>query len=136
MHQFKKGQIVYVSDGNQEFYLLRHFASYKHSDAYPYKTSYDYQKAIKGIGCLSFRYCLSVEDYQKKVNQPKDKDLVWAWDNAYRCARDALFYDAENKRTFNRMQNIRGGDVYDNYEVIPRDQWPEWAIEAYEYLED
>lgn len=135
MKQFKKGQVVYASD-DQESYALHHFAGYEHSDTYPYKTSYNYQKAIKGVHSASFRYCLSVEDYHKMINEPKDKDLVWAWDNGSYYARSARFYDARDNCTFHPITGNRRGFRHKNYEVIPREQWPQWAIEAYELLKD
>lgn len=137
MSEFKKGQIVYVSNSDTpESYILHHFAGYEPDDAHPYKISHSYQRAIIGLQYGGYKNCLSVEDYHKMINQPKDKDLVWAWDGGRHYARKVGFYDARNNRSFHPLTGNRKGFRYDNYEVIPRDQWPEWAIEAYELLED
>lgn len=136
MEQSKRGQIVYVANDPQGCYILHHFAGYRHDNTYPYCTSYDYQKAIKGEYSNSYKYCLSVEDYHKMINDPKDKDLVWAWDNGVHYTRSARFYDARNNCTFHPLTGNRRGFRHDNYELVPRDQWPQWAIYAHKNLED
>lgn len=72
----------------------------------------------------------------EELNQPKDKDLVWAWYDGYELARVSEFYDAKNKCLFSSSDGCRNGALLDNYEVIHKGQWPEWAHEAFEKLED
>lgn len=69
------------------------------------------------------------------LNKPNDKDLVYCWDDDMTHCRAIRFYDAVANKTFSTEGN-RCAFIYDNYEVIPRNQWPEWAIEAYKTLED
>lgn len=131
MDQFKKGQIVYVSEDGKTW-VVSHFIDFVPSNERKYKTCNSYPCNNEYM----WKYCLSVEDYHNTIYKPKDKDLVWSWDDKILCARTASFYDARNNCTFYPSTGNRKGYSYKNYEVIPRDQWPEWAIEAYEYLED
>ena len=136
MSEFKKGQIVYVSDDGKDWYIS-HYADSGNSEGFPYSISDSYDEALQSKWSSAWRYCLSLEDYQKMINEPQDKDLVWCWDTDYTAyfLRSAAFYDAKHKCVF--VDNgKRGGVDFDNYEVIPREQWPQWAVEAYKHLED
>lgn len=48
---------------------------------------------------------------------PKDKDLVWCWDDHYVSGRIVCFYDALNRRTFGSLGERRGLEG-SHYEVI------------------
>lgn len=127
--EFKKGQIVYVSN-SKEAWFISHFVKYSETCKCLSSPTLDNSTAISG-----WDYCLSIEDYQKMKSQPKDKDLVWAWNDECKTVRVVGFYDAINCRLFD-LGGSREGAMYDSYEVIPKDQWPDWAHEAYKLLED
>ena len=138
MNEFKKGQIVYVSDNGKRWHIS-HYAGENiiTKTKFTHRINPYYERALKGEALSHYEMCLSVEDYQKMLNEPKDKDLVWCWDTDYTAyfLRSAAFYDAKHKCVF--VDNgKRGGVYFDNYEVIPREHWPQWAIEAYKHLED
>ena len=80
---------------------------------------------------------LGIEDSQDKnyVPEPEDKDFVWCWNNEWTHTKTVRFYDAKTRCAFG-VGGIRDGSSYDNYEVIPRDQWPDWAVKAYEGLDE
>ena len=63
-----------------------------------------------------------------------DKELVWAYDFKTGPIRVLGFYDKENDSIFTLLGKRDGEDFtyYEPYE----DEWPEWAKEAYEKLED
>lgn len=142
MSEFERGQLVYVSD-NQNDWHIGHYADshyvYSHiGEEFPYTVSLSYTKALKGDGEVkTWKYCLSVEDYHKMLNEPKDKELVWAWNTSDSTClyRAAYFYDAKDKGVF-KSSGHRGGVAFDNYEVIPIEHWPQWAIEVYKHLEN
>ena len=67
--------------------------------------------------------------------EPQDKELVWCWDNYTHFYRELRFYDSKNNRTFREITGERRGASYDNYEPF-EGEWPDWAKEAYERLED
>ena len=137
MSEFKKGQIVYTSDHGKAWFIS-HYAGVNKTigTEFPHLANVNYDKAIKGEGeGVGFRMCVSVEDYHKMLAQPKDKDLVWAWNGYSASVRVAFFYDGVNGRLY-KGNGQRYSFSFDSYEVIPRDQWPRWAIEAYELLED
>ena len=66
--------------------------------------------------------------------QPKDKELVWAWDDEERCARTLLFYDAKNESAFG-IKGARDDWQYNNYALF-EGEYPQWAKEALVNLED
>ena len=66
---------------------------------------------------------------------PEDKELVWCWDNNAPFCRELRFYDSKNNCTFQAVTGKREGDSYDNYAPY-EGEWPQWAKEAYEMLED
>lgn len=65
---------------------------------------------------------------------PKDKELVWAWDDGYNCSRLLNFYDANNNCLF-CSNGKRGGYEYNHYESF-EGEYPQWAKEALSKLED
>lgn len=77
--------------------------------------------------------------YQGEQEEAKleDKALCWCLDDDWNetWPPNVLFYDAINKCTF-RTDGKRDGGEYDHYQPIPRSQWPQHAIDAYEKLED
>jgi hypothetical protein len=64
-----------------------------------------------------------------------DKQLCECWDADDTHKRVLKFYDAINKCAFMYNGNRNDGD-YDNYLPIPYSNYPQWAIEAEEALED
>lgn len=77
------------------------------------------------------------EDFDpSELNKPRDKALVWCWDDGWKFSRYVCFYDPKNNATFSVGSGLRTGASYDNYESIPKDQWPEWAEEVVNKLED
>lgn len=66
--------------------------------------------------------------------KPKDKELVWVWENDEFCRRSLIFYDAKNKCCFEENGERNGYD-YDNYAPF-EGELPEWAKEALKRLED
>lgn len=65
---------------------------------------------------------------------PKDKELVWAWDDSEVIYKKVRFYDAINEDTFDD-DGSRVGDVY-NYYAPYEGEWPQWAKDAYAKLEN
>ena len=70
----------------------------------------------------------------KLLYQPKDKELVWAWDDEDELERLAIFFDARNGRCFCK-NGERYGDLYVNYAPF-NGEYPQWAKEALVNLED
>ena len=66
--------------------------------------------------------------------KPKDKELVWAWDDDDDCRRAAIFYDYQNNCSFS-YSGERDGHIFDNYAPF-EGEYPEWAKEAFNKLED
>lgn len=66
--------------------------------------------------------------------KPKDRDLVWAWDENDNCRRALLFYDAKNDCCF-YYNGESDGPTYDHYAPF-EGEWPQWAKDALVYLED
>ena len=65
--------------------------------------------------------------------KPKDKELVWAWDDYDDCRRIATFY-SKNNCSFS-YRGTRNGYKFDNY--APFDgEYPQWAKEALNKLEE
>lgn len=67
--------------------------------------------------------------------KPKDKELVWAWDNDYPFSRHLSFYDAQHNCTFCSGDGTRIGVEYSHYAPYGG-EWPEWAKEAQKKLEE
>ena len=66
--------------------------------------------------------------------KPKNKELVWAWDENDNCRRALLFYDAKNDCCFS-YNGKSDGPTYDHYAPF-EGEWPQWAKDALVYLED
>ena len=66
--------------------------------------------------------------------KPKDKELVWAWDDDDACRRIVIFYDSKNNCTFS-YEGKRYGHIFDNYAPF-EGEYPEWAKEALKKLKD
>lgn len=64
----------------------------------------------------------------------KDKALVWAYDDRESCRRIVAFYDIKNNCCF-CSDGTRNGYEYDHYEPF-EGEWPQWAKDALEKLED
>ena len=66
--------------------------------------------------------------------QPKDKELVWAWDDDDIAKRYLVFFDSRNDGCFS-YDGTRVGARYNNY--APFDgEYPQWAKEALVKIED
>ena len=66
--------------------------------------------------------------------QPKDKELVWAWDDDDIAKRYLVFFDSRNDGCF-AYDGTRVGACYNHY--APFDgEYPQWAKEALQKLED
>lgn len=66
--------------------------------------------------------------------QPKDKELVWAWDDDDIAKRYLVFFDSRNDGCFS-YDGTRVGACYNHY--APFDgEYPQWAKKALENLED
>lgn len=65
--------------------------------------------------------------------QPKDKELVWAWDDDD-VRRLLSFYDAKNRCCFNAWGERDGSGFY--HYAPYEGEWPVWAREAVNKLED
>ena len=76
------------------------------------------------------------EEYKIHIKKPADKSLCYAWDDCNIFVIFVLFYDAINDCAFIMDSGERGGATFKNYEEIPRNQWPQWAVDAYDKLED
>lgn len=59
-----------------------------------------------------------------------DMALVEAWDNDDDLYRALGFYNSRKKALFS--QNFG----YNNYKIIPKGKWPEWAEKAYKKIKD
>lgn len=66
--------------------------------------------------------------------KPKDKELVWAWDNGDDCSKVLAFYDIKNNCCF-CPDGRRNGADYSYYSSF-EGEYPEWAKEALNKLED
>ena len=68
------------------------------------------------------------------VWKPKDKELVWAWDDYDYCSRVLAFYDIKNNCCF-CLDGMRNGANYEHYESF-EGEYPKWAKEALNKLEE
>ena len=66
--------------------------------------------------------------------KPKDKELVWAWDDYDACRRVAIFFDSRNNCAFS-YEGERNGHVFDNYAPF-EGEYPQWEKESRKKLED
>lgn len=87
--------------------------------------------------CLANKW-LSTHYTEVKLDfkyQPKDKELVWAWNNDMLCARALCFYDKKKNCTFNSTNGAIYGYSYDNYAPY-KGEVETWMEEAKAKLED
>lgn len=130
--EVNKGDIVYAWDDHIEEAVLTHYV--KHNG-----TMIDTSNVFCDHVCNSFTHVFTniatPEEYHKLLNQHKDKDLVEAFNSELSFSRVTGFYDAKHDSLFFASGQRDGARFY-NYRVIPKDQWPEWAHEAYPKLED
>lgn len=129
MEKFTPGQIVYVSDDKKDWFITIFIEKQVN-----YKTANSINAALNKEWTRNWKHCLSIEDYEKMVNEPKDKQLCWCWNNDESHKRTMKFYDKENKVTY-YYDGKRHGNRFENYEPIPREEYPQWAIEAEKTLE-
>ena len=66
--------------------------------------------------------------------KPKDKELVWAWDNDDCCGRVAVFFDSSNNGLFS-YKGKRVGLIFDNIAKF-EGEYPQWAKDALNKLEE
>ena len=66
--------------------------------------------------------------------QPKDKELVWAWDDDDIAKRYLVFFDSRNDGCFS-YDGTRVGACYNNYAPF-NGEYPQWAKEALVKIED
>jgi hypothetical protein len=66
--------------------------------------------------------------------KPKDKELVWAWDNNFECKRILGFYDIKNFSLFgiDGKRDLFRRDNYASFEG----EYPQWAKDALSKLEE
>jgi len=74
-------------------------------------------------------------DITHEKREPKDKELVWAWNNDKEFGRRFGFYDAKNNKLFNFVNGTRNGYHFSKYATY-EGEWPDWAKEAVKNLED
>jgi len=81
---------------------------------------------------------LAFRTYQPYTPKPAHKALCWAWFDNWERRRNAVFYNAKYDRAYTayKYDGPNDGTKYDHYKEIPRVQWPAWAIEQYDKLED
>jgi hypothetical protein len=63
------------------------------------------------------------------------KQFCECWNHVWTHRRDLRFYDKISDATFDQRGNP-DGPQYDHYRPILREDWPDWAKEQYETLED
>lgn len=68
------------------------------------------------------------------IFHPKDKELVWCWDDDGYASRSLGFYDEKNGCLFNRLGH-RNGPRYDLYAPYIG-EYPDWTKEALTILEE
>jgi len=77
----------------------------------------------------------SARDIVSEEWKASDKELVWCWEKDMKFGRQLGIFDAKNNCTFDRVDGKRGGTRWRYY--APFDgEYPEWAKEAIEKLED
>ena len=70
----------------------------------------------------------------KLLYQPKDKELVWAWDDDDIAKRYLVFFDSRYDGCFSYVGK-RAGTCYNHYAPFDGEH-PQWAKEALQNLED
>jgi hypothetical protein len=66
---------------------------------------------------------------------PKDKELVWGWDNQDKFWRSIGFYDPKTDSTYSPVDGKGQFYRYDNYSPY-EGEWPQWAKEAAKLLDE
>ena len=74
-----------------------------------------------------------IKEYYKEIVlpfKPKDKQIVWCWNNYFKYCKELRFYDAENNCTFTNDKGKRGGMEYDHYAPYkgPKEPWMDKAL--------
>jgi len=90
--------------------------------------------ALKGKASLGFNYAMTIEEFERPQDPIEHLDLVYGINPWNQNSRLIGFYDSKNNAI------IKGNEIPENYyrmryESIPRNQWPDWAIEAHKSLE-
>ena len=67
--------------------------------------------------------------------KPKDKELVWAWNDESLFMRTLILYDSKNKCAYNSQLGDRTGLNYDHFSPY-EGEWPDWTKEAQKKLEE
>lgn len=130
----KPGTIVYAWDeGFMDTSVKTYFSKLCRSK---FGVNYTRNEAVRGAYLEIYDNVATPEEYQKLLNEPKDKDLVWAWNKGHKFRRLCGFYDARHDCLFTVISGERNGLNFDHYEVTPKDKWPSWAHELYEGLEE
>ena len=95
------------------------------------------EKEVEGVMIGGTSASLIVNFYTeiKLPWKPKDKELVWAWDENFHFGKMLMFYDLKNRRSFNTVLGNRTGYRHDHYAPY-EGEWPEWAKEAVKKLEE
>ena len=62
-----------------------------------------------------------------------DGQLVWCWENEFTHSKHLRFYDSKNKCAYDYSGN-KGGFSYNNYAPF-EENYPDWALEAFQTLE-
>lgn len=92
---------------------------------------------IEGEPIVSFFF--DDDGYEIYKEPIPDKAPILCWDSGVLQGKEIRFYDAKNKRTYNRISGKRSGYMHDNYQQIPEETmdtlWPDWR-EAQAKLED
>lgn len=94
-----------------------------------------YKDNVNDTIIVDYDNALSFEDWKEEISSPPDKSLVLAWDDTSPLHRVTAFYDKQNKCLF-CGDGLRGGDSFDNVEVIPESDWPNYFKENFKMLED
>lgn len=96
----------------------------------------DTWQSLKGM----VDYMVNAEFTRKPL--PRDKDLVWCWDDSMVSCRNIRFFNKPHS-VFNSDGSRSSCGTYENFEVIPKNSetglWDvpfEWANEAVKKLDD
>lgn len=109
---------------------------------YPDDAYCEYNKTIQNE--IPFRYIYNnintnmdslwnIKHWRLRKYIPKDKELIWCWDNVDTAYTTLRYYDSKNSRTFTFCGG-RNGSFYDNY--APFDGTPPPNMCCVDELED
>lgn len=93
----------------------------------------DYFVTAAWKGTTSYKLVINFYTEIKLPWIPKDKELVWAWNDANKYGRDICFYDSKHNCTFYSGNGHRDGLSFQYYAPY-EGEWPEWAKEAVKKL--